>query len=135
MNPTVDSDQRYHNKIASKKRRADKAILHASTRTFGFKLNNINQKTSRVDARSKELVILNEKKKDSEKIAKRRISSSNGIIEITRLVQKIIEECGLESTNESGRHTINIITGSHQSGSLIAKRFVDRKSSLITSSN
>ena len=100
-----------------------------------FKLGNTNNKNARVGTSSEELVIIKENNIYSKKIGKKKILSSAGIIEVTRLVQIIIEERNIEPTKESGGRAIRIATWLSQDSALIVKRLVDRKLSLMNSSD
>ena len=102
VKPVADPEKSRHSKRASIKRRADEAVLASTARAARCELSKLNQQILSKSTRIEELVSLKKHITEIEKAAKKSVPDAASLMDVTRLIQTIIEEENLNSKNESG---------------------------------
>ena len=133
--PVSDQELRHHTKRASIQRRADRVILEIKVKRARYELAQVNQELMSVHSAGVGDPDLEKKKTELAKVAKRELRDNEVSPDLVHMLKNNIDGECLFIENEAGGCVERVITGIYQADLLLAKRYMNKISTTIVSSD
>ena len=135
--PIADPTHHHHSKRASIRRRTEKNLKNVNTTSARHELTQISQNLNMGSFSGNEKESMMKEKERLKKITKKGMHPEYGSMmdNTMSMLSQSIEEGNLSSPNESGGSMCNVKLVFHKAEVLFAKRSIERKSSIMLSSD